>query len=246
MNIVISGIAHRTGSTLVQRIFNKRERTIVWGEHGGALSHFAAGFAQAQRFCVKGEKEKNAYLASPDKSAAWTARMSPSVHHLERAMIESVRAFLDIFYQESREAKDLIGFKEVRYGREELELLHGAYPQASILLLVRDPVAIWKSMPDWGRSLDELIATYNRNAAEYLELAARPNFFLLRYEDVVKKIPDAMTMLSDMARLTPAQIAEVIDGKRLRSTTHEVPEEDVRRIGAECVAALREFGYAAA
>ena len=243
MDIVISAIAHRTGSTLVQRIFNRRERTIVWGEHGGALTQLAAGFAEADRFCRKGEKEKNAYLASEDKSAAWTARMSPAPEHLEAAMTASVRAFLDTFYRELRATKDLVGFKEVRYGRAELDLVRRAYPDAGILLLVRDPVDVWRSMPAWGRSLDELIADYNRRAAEYAELADLPNYFLVRYEDVVQKAAPAIDRLSELARLAPAQIAEVVDGKRLRSTRHEVPAADVARIRTECAAAMDALGY---
>lgn len=245
MDIVISAIAHRTGSTLVQRIFNRREETIVWGEHGGALTHMAAGFAEAERFCRKGEKEKRAYLESDDKSTAWTARMSPSPTHLEAAVTASVRAFLDTYYRELHDEKDLIGFKEVRYGRVELDMVRGAYPAARIVLLVRDPVDVWRSMPEWGRSLSGLIADYNRRAMEYVEMAERPGFHLLRYEDVVAKTSGALALLSELGRMTPAQITEVVDGKRLRSTRHEVPAEDVERIYEECVWAMERLGYAA-
>lgn len=244
MDIVISAIAHRTGSTLVQRIFNRRERTIVWGEHGGALTYMAAGFAEAERFCRKGEKEKQAYLDSGDKSAAWTARMSPSPAHLEGAVTASVRAFLETFYREMRATKDLVGFKEVRYGRAELDLVRRAYPDAAIVLLLRDPVDVWCSMPEWGRSLDELIADYTRRAIEYAELADRPGFFVLRYEDLVAKTYDAIALLSELARLAPAKIAEVIDGPRLRSTRHEVPVADVERICVQCAGAMERLGYA--
>jgi hypothetical protein len=243
MDIVISAIAHRTGSTLVQRIFNRRQRTIVWGEHGGALTHMAAGFQEAERFCRKGEKEKRAYLATTDKSSAWTARMSPSPEHLEAAVTASVRAFLDTFYHELRDMKDLVGFKEVRYGRAELELVRRAYPDAQVVLLLRDPVDVWRSMPDWGRSLDMLITDYKRRAAEYLELADREGFFLLRYEDVVAKTRDALALLANLGRLTAAEITEVVDGKRLRSTRHEVPVADIRRIRQECHGTLERLGY---
>lgn len=243
MDIVISAIAHRTGSTLVQRIFNRRERTIVWGEHGGALTHMAAGFAEAERFSRKGEKEKRAYLDSDEKSTAWTARMSPSPAHLEEAATASVRAFLDMFYREMRATKDLVGFKEVRYGRAELNLVRRAYPDAAIVLLLRDPVDVWRSMPEWGRSLDELIADYTRRAVEYADLANRPGFFVLRYEDVVAKVHSALALLSDLARLTPAEITEVVDGPRLRSTRHEVPVADVERICVQCAGAMERLGY---
>lgn len=243
MDLVISAIAHRTGSTLVQRIFNRRARTIVWGEHGGALTHMAAGFAEAERFCRKGEKEKRAYLESADKAGAWTARMSPSPEHLEAAVTASVRAFLDTYYREMRDEKDLVGFKEVRYGRAELDLVRRAYPDIRVVLLLRDPVDVWRSMPDWGRSLEGLIADYDRRAIEYAELAERPGYFLLRYEDVVAKAPGALALLSELARLTPEEITDVVDGKRLRSTRHEVPAADVQRIRRECAGAMERLGY---
>lgn len=76
--------------------------------------------------------------------------MSPSQEHLEAAVTASVRAFLDTFYRELRDTKDLVGFKEVRDGRAELELVRRAYPDAQVVLLLRDPVDVWRSMPEWG------------------------------------------------------------------------------------------------
>jgi hypothetical protein len=244
MDIVISAIAHRTGSTLLQRIFNRRSRTLIWGEHGGAITHFVAGFALAEHFSVRGEKEKHSYLASDDKSAAWTARMCPSPDYVREAEVRCIRAFLDTMYQDQRDDHDLIGFKEVRYGRGELELLHRAYPAARFILLVRDPVAVWRSMPDWGKSLDEVIEIYNTNGPVYMELAKRDGFHLVRYEDVVEKRPAILDLLSSLSRLPVKEITEVIDGKKLRSTAHEVPAGDVERVRRDCAAVMSELGYA--
>lgn len=158
-------------------------------------------------------------------------------------MTASVRAFLDTFYREMRATRDLVGFNEVRYGRAELDLVRRAYPDAAIVLLLRDPVDVWRSMPEWGRSLDELIADYTRRAIEYAELADRSGFFVLRYEDVVAKTHDALALLSELARLTPGEITEVIDGPRLHSTRHEVPEVDIERIRDHCARAMERLGY---
>ncbi|NIR43222.1 MAG: sulfotransferase [Gemmatimonadetes bacterium] len=243
MDIVISAIAHRTGSTLVQRIFNRREGTLIWGEHGGLLTRFAEAFALAEKFCLSGEKEKRRYLASNEKSSTWTARMCPSIESVRKARLHGVRAFLDTMYRELRDQHDLIGFKEVRYGREELQLLQDAYPNAQFILLVRDPVAVWRSMPAWGRPLDVLIQTYNTHVPAYLELAQISNYHLIRYEDIVAKRSPAIEALAGLARLPREQIEEVIDGKKLRSTRHDVPARDVGRIHRECGVVMNQLGY---
>src|SRR5262245_39936572 len=39
----------RTGSTLLQRLLNSYDDTIIWGEHGGFLNHVANLYSQVQK-----------------------------------------------------------------------------------------------------------------------------------------------------------------------------------------------------
>jgi len=45
LQLVILSANHRAGSTLLQRICNARQGTLIWGEHGGVLRHYAEVFS---------------------------------------------------------------------------------------------------------------------------------------------------------------------------------------------------------
>ena len=128
------------------------------------------------------------------------------------AVVRSVRTLLNTLYSQYRPSHDIIGFKEVRYGLAEVELLRKCYPAAKMLLLVRHPCNTWNSTPrDWYPHLDEWIALWNSNAQAFLFLdASDANCHLIRYEDLVKRDPAALQIISDTARLTNEQIAEVL------------------------------------
>lgn len=140
MDIIISSNTHRTGSTLIQRIFNAREETLIWGEHGGALSSFIDIYNKLTHFSRFSETERQNYFGNNEDPNQWIASMTPEMDYVEQSIVNSVRVFLDSLYKQYRDTHDTIGFKEVRYGKQELELFKRCYPEAKIVLLVRHPL----------------------------------------------------------------------------------------------------------
>ena len=66
--------------------------------------------------------------------------MCPELACLQQAVVNSARTLMNTLYGRYRKDHDILGFKEVQYGRDELELLRKCYPKAQFLLLLRNPL----------------------------------------------------------------------------------------------------------
>ena len=147
IDLVILSPVHRSGSTLLQRICNSRKGTLIWGEHGGLLAHFANIYASAAYFSTAGSQERVDYFGQGENPNLWIADMCPDLDYVQMAVVDSARAFLKTFYGQYREQHDILGFKEVHYRREELDLIRACCPETEIVFLVRNPLDTWKSTP---------------------------------------------------------------------------------------------------
>ena len=115
--------------------------------------------------------------------------MSPEMDYIQCAVVNSARTLLNSLYDQYRQSHDIVGFKEVRYGGCELELLRRCYPQAEILLLMRHPYKTWNSTPrDWYVSLDAWATTWAERTQSYLQASISDSHcHLIRYEDIVAR-----------------------------------------------------------
>ena len=147
-------------------------------------------------------------------------------------------------YGQYAENHDIIGFKEVHYARRECELLRRCYPQAAILLLVRNPLNVWNSTPrSWYPSLNEWIERWRRNAQYFMALAkADPHCHLLRHEDVVGRKKETMSVLAETAKVSSKQIALVLENK-IGSAHVGIDEIERQTILRECGKTMAALGY---
>jgi Sulfotransferase family len=247
VDLLISAVTQRTGSTLVQRIFNERKQTLIWGEHIGALTEFSKIYNNTTAFYNRHKGTRDLYFKNEDTSISISCLM-PGLPYIERAMQSAVTTYINELYAEKRNMYDLIGFKEVRYGKGELELFRKCFPHTPILLLVRNPIAIRKSMngKSWSRNenpFNQFLNEWNTRAREYYELAAKDSkMYLLRYEDIVNQKPEAMNTLCMLGNLSPKQINDVL-GKKISSSSSEIPAEQARKIRAACGETMKLLGY---
>jgi hypothetical protein len=244
IQLVVLSPVPRSGSTLLQRICNARKGTLIWGEHNEILSHFTRMDRNAQCFDAVGRKQREDFFGSGEDPNLWTANLCPDPECFQRAVVRSARTLLNTLYSQYCPSHDIIGFKEVRYGLAEVELLRKCYPAAKMLLLVRHPCNTWNSTPrDWYPHLDEWIALWNKNAQAFLFLdASDANCHLIRYEDLVKRDPAALQIISDTARITNAQIAEVLACK-LGSRHRGVSDAERQTINERCQEVMAMLGY---
>lgn len=244
IKLVILSVVHRAGSTLLQRLCNARKGTLVWGEHGGVLQHYADIYASAAFCSTAAAHERIAYFEHQEDPNRWIANMTPDLEFVQRATVESARTFLNNLYGQYRETHDIIGFKEVRYVRGEIELLRACYPEASILLLFRDPRKTWNSTPpEWYPSFEAWLSKWNRNAKCFLEFAERdPHCHLLRYEDLIRQEPATMAMLADVAKITPEHVAAVMS-RKIGSAHWGISDAEREMILDQCRESMARLGY---
>ncbi|WP_442603217.1 sulfotransferase [Paenibacillus sp. KN14-4R] len=244
MDIVILGVTQRTGSTLVQRIFNSRKQTLIWGEQGGILKGFTEFRKDLEHFSTCSESEKQNYFGRQEDPNTWIANMTPDHPFIHEAIIEGARTMLQALYVQHRNNHDRIGFKEVRYGRDEIELLKMIFPQMIIILLVRHPVDIWRSEKRyWASDIKKFAATWNKHAHEYWQLQNDANsIYLFRYEDINNREEHTLHMLSKLADVSVEDIQHVLS-VQLNSTSRRRTHKEIQAIRQYCSEGMNLYGY---
>ncbi|MBS4194937.1 sulfotransferase [Lederbergia citri] len=251
MDVLISAANHRSGSTLLQRIFNVRKKTLIWGEHNGVLTDFCKIQKKLSNFSSKYEKQRKYYFNENENPSNWIACMSPSNKFIKNAVHHSVKAFLDNLYEEHSKTHDIIGFKEVRYGPAELKLFRECYPKTKIILLVRDPRDVWKSHSKnlrkemYNNSIDEFTQKWIDHVTYYIDFAKKdPETYFLKYEDIIEKKPEAVNMLLDVADITIEELNSVlnvkISGGIKKGTTDP---NTLHHIGIKCWNVMEQLNY---
>lgn len=251
MDLVISAATHRSGSTMLQRVFNARNKTLIWGENGGCLIDFSRIYEQTNRFAGF-DKQRNAYFQNGETPNQWIACMTPPKNEVEEAIIRTVKVFHESLYVSNySEQHDLIGYKEVRYGKKELHLLRKSYPDCNIILLIRNPIDVWKSVSskNW-KDLRKLYGSvrgftryWNSRVEMYLEMSqSDPNVHLVRYEDISAQKRETMELIKQLGRLEDKDIKKVLS-KKINSTNKPLPKDTQRFIKNQCGHFMKEIGY---
>jgi hypothetical protein len=246
LGLFILSAGQRAGSTLLQRICNARKGTLIWGEHGGFLSHFTDIYANASYFALSGAGERNLFFGRGEDPNLWTASMSPDLDYVQLAMVDGVRALLNSLYGQYREQHDLLGFKEVRYGTDEAELLLKCYPASKFLLLVRNPFNCWKSMlPEWGWTVDRWASEWDGFVRSFRSLAAaHERCHLIRYEDIIQQETHALETIEDVARVSRRQVLQVLANKLGSSGARQcITDADRDVILRHCRKSMQALGY---
>ncbi|WP_337099021.1 sulfotransferase [Paenibacillus sp. YIM B09110] len=248
MNVILSAATHRSGSTLVQRILNARPQTLIWGEHLGILRQFHAIQNKMQTFSRKGISSRQAYFQSGENPNQWMALMTPSPEYVEQATIQSVKTFLDHLYQQNKEGHDIIGFKEVRYGAKELTILKKCYPEAKLLLLVRNPLKAWESYPkSWGeyRSTLQFAKQWNNNVNDYLKLVnSDPLAIFVQYEKLIDKDEHTVDQITQLAQISKEQLEAVL-AQKIRGSIRKksITPKQAAIIMRICRRNMKQLGY---
>jgi sulfotransferase family protein len=138
----------RSGSTLVQRIFNSYDDVLIWGEHGGFLQEVASAY-----FRLREHPSNKKFIFAPGaglqtipwseiptlkRAENWQAWMNWfSIADVDDLFRQFVRA---LFTHPSAPADHIWGFKEIRYGPNDrvIEFLARLFPDAQFVFLVRN------------------------------------------------------------------------------------------------------------
>lgn len=245
MDIIISSATHRSGSTLLQRLFNARKETLIWGEQDGLLTNFFNMHRNLKHYSVNLHQQRVNYFNNGEDPNQWIACMNPEIEFVDQAIINSIKVLFDSLYEQNRGAHDIIGFKEVRYGENELSLFRKCYPDAQIVLLVRNPIDVWRSMlgAGLGNNVANFSKKWNKHASYYLELPQKDhNSHLIIYEKLVNKDPETLETIAKLGKLSNDEINHVLSNK-IWSTPRTVSEAQRKVIIQECGEVMKKYGY---
>ncbi|HET7579655.1 MAG TPA: sulfotransferase [Bacillales bacterium] len=249
MDLLISSATHRSGSTLIQRIFNARARTLIWGENGGCLTDYCHIYNNALHYSETFKDVRNAYFNEGQNPNQWIACMTPRPEILRKAVIQSIKTLNDQLYvDEHRDAFDMIGYKEVRYGKEELELFRECYPGCPVILLIRHPVSVWKSVSPRAKkerygSFQGFSELWTNRVEEYLDLSAKdPDMHLIKYEDVIAKETKTLDLIKSIGSLKDDEIEKVL-AVRVSSSSKPIHRGVNKGILKLCENTMIKAGY---
>lgn len=249
MDLLLSSATHRSGSTLLQRMFNARKKTLIWGENGGCLTAFRNIHRHALYYAEHSKQERAKYFNGGENPNHWIATMTPSKENVTESVVHSVKAFHEGLYMgQYRKTHDLIGYKEVRYGEAELNLFRMCYPNAVIVLLVRHPVDVWKSVSQNAKvnryqSVRQFASLWNQRMKSYIHLSnADANMYLIRYEDLIIKEKETINLIKRIGKLKDEQIDKVLSVK-ISSSSRPIPRQQEQEILRQCQNMLGKMGY---
>lgn len=249
MDLIISSATHRSGSTLLQRIFNARKKTLIWGENGGCLTPFSKMHENAIYYAHQSKPYRDAYFQGGEDPNNWIAFMTPQAAEVERAVIQSVKAFHHQMYEDQyRPEHDIIGYKEVRYGKAELDLLRKCYPDCTVMLLVRHPVDVWRSASQNAKinrygSVYQFANLWNRRVADYWQLAKDdPYMHFVKYEDIISRDQQTMRRIRQVGHLQQPQIKNSLANK-ISSSSRPITNQQQKVIQKQCHIVMQKVGY---
>jgi hypothetical protein len=233
---VLAGGA-RTGSTLVQRMLISTGEVMIWGEHGGllldGLQRMVTGMAQ----WIEAEGARHWERFTSEGWNRWIPNVNPPLE----AFVEGARAALlrSLAVPAAELGYRRWGFKEIRYTGAGVELLKMIFPNAAIIVLVRSPEAVLRSIKGTAfyekdyQSRPEIFL--KRWAGVSLSLArtclAGSSVRLWRFEDIVADPEAAIASLAahvaiDAGRFDRAAIETRIGGVRVAAQSDRDAERD--------------------
>ncbi len=189
----------RTGSTLLQRILVTDPKVLLWGEPFGELalpSRIAEMVSQLPDFVQLKERTIHDNATSSTMATSWIATLYPPGEDFRSAL----RCLFERWLGDPARHRGFArwGFKDVRLGATEAQLLHWLYPKAKFVILSRHPYDCYRSLADsrwhhvYYRRPDVRVDSaagfarhWNRLALSWSEL---PNGFPaihVKYEDLV-------------------------------------------------------------
>lgn len=227
VDFVIFAATQRTGSTLVQRLFNTNPHTMIWGEAGQALVKVLGMQAQAMKFSDASRGYRDSWLKDRDPAQDISC-LAPAPRFVHAATVAAARAFVDGLYPPQDGIRT--GFKEVNLPPQLVDILQAAFPAMQPVFLTRHPADAWRSTPtDWPISLNQFLHTWKRNTEGYAERGR-----LLWLEDVIRD-PDTRAYLAGLAGISPDDYNKTLNiNVNSTPSSNPRPVDEQMHVAQEC------------
>ena len=243
-SLIISASSRRSGSTWLQRVIHASTDIFVWGESFPLVELLTTTYANFQKNQTVQEEETSQFLSSSQDPTVWVANITPPFSNLKAAN----RSFFSEFYKGTDRPR--YGWKEVHYGRSELDFIRELFPETKILLLVRNPFPVAASLSKLGwmgrfedtPDLQMVAELWRERTSDYLALRNDPGFFFIRYEDVHSRLDKILAFVGG-TRTDALQRALGTYVSKTENTSSALSEEDKALITSICGQEMLELGY---
>jgi Sulfotransferase family len=148
--ILVLASGQRCGSTLIQRLLTSHPDILVWGEHGGQIRDVLEASRSMKLWDegVQGPVLRKEF-DEDDAHQGWIANLLAG----PEAFADAARAYLETVFAQPAAARgrNRWGFKEVRFGLDEANLVRDLYPGTKVVHVTRDPRKVLISLDAWER-----------------------------------------------------------------------------------------------
>ncbi|AEV72101.1 hypothetical protein MycrhN_1485 [Mycolicibacterium rhodesiae NBB3] len=222
--LLVLAAGQRCGSTLVQRLLSSHPRVRIWGEHAGQLRQVLTARQRLLRWSETGGMAGRSELKSHGHQG-FIANVMPERNHIDEAVLSFVEALFAVPARD--EGRPVWGFKEVRYGLPDVLLLRELFPALRVVLVVRDPRDVlrsldeWENLGGWNRArTDESLRNWHRVAGSFVgsdtDEHLRSFILRVRYEDLIRFSQAWLVAIADHCRLD----AGLLDGGVFEQRVH--------------------------
>ncbi|MDH3270419.1 MAG: sulfotransferase [Gemmatimonadota bacterium] len=251
-SLLISASFHRSGSTLLQRYVSAVTDIFVWGENGWLMD----SLRRAHDAWPKGPHNVRDYrqaMADPSTmQRIFVPNLAPPAGHVLQVFR---RTIMDL-YAGRPPSHERWGWKAVRYGRNELEFARRLFPDLDIVLLVRDPWDVARSVRRKGwidrrgyfEDISQVATHWTERTAYYRDLADANDdrVHLVQYE----MLDDRISALDEFLDIGPEVGSwDAISRRKLGATPSvsrfDLTPEDVGTINDIAGEVAEDLGYSA-
>ncbi|MFW6016208.1 MAG: sulfotransferase [bacterium] len=242
--IVILAVFGRSGSTLLQRIFNIRKETMIWGEHRGEIrTIYNIQQSLINTLNNVGRKQNEKYFN--DKNEPYNNLIQdiiPEEKYIKKAIKGSIKSFIENLYSKDLNRYDTIGFKELRYNINHINILKEIYPDINLIFLVRNPIDIYKSVLGYfPHDIDFFIEQWNNHVESFIELE-KLGYPFIKYEDIINKDKKTLDIICNMAKIDKNMLFKVLN-KKIGSTSQDISNEQKIYIINNCFKNMKKLNY---
>lgn len=222
----------------------------MWGENGllgPALRSILRNWPQE----VHNERDYAAVMADPDLAER---RFLPNLAPPRDHVLDVLRRTVSEIYHDIPRSFRSWGWKAVRYGREEIDLVRSLFPGIRILLLVRNPWDAarsirrkgWIDRRGWFEDMTQVATLWTERTAGFLEVgrAGDEHVHLVRYESLEERITELNAFLRVEGDASWREVSKRTLGAAPVFSRYDLTPEDVETIERIAGDVASDLGYA--
>jgi hypothetical protein len=207
--VVICSVG-RSGSTTIQRIINTIPNTNICGENNGAIINLLEFYYSIKHKHIKFyENKKYDYFVTNKLKPCWYNSFDR-----EEIILQLKLLINNLFMVEGSET---IGFKEIRFDKDNIHLIHELremFPSLKVIIHIREDIDK-QSVSDWWKKekeskiiindLNNLLIDFHNKNKDFTFLSTFDNMFKL------EKMKDIFVFLNKEKWFVPEKINLILD-----------------------------------